>query len=125
MLLPDNILKQDSVLARLVKDIDEDDWKDAVQIIGWMYQYYNTEPKQAVFDGLKKNVKITKEKFPPRHSSSPDWIVRYMVENSLGRLWLETHPNPALKGNWKYYLDEAEQTPEVAEKLRVLRCSRP
>ena len=126
MLLPDNILKQDSVLARLVKDIDEDDWKDTVQIIGWMYQYYNTEPKQAVFDGLKKNVKITKEKIPAATQLfTPDWIVRYMVENSLGRLWLETHPNPALKGNWKYYLDEAEQTPEVAEKLRVLRSQSP
>ena len=126
MLLPNNILKQDSVLARLVKDIDEDDWKDAVQIIGWMYQYYNTEPKQAVFDGLKKNVKITKEKIPAATQLfTPDWIVRYMVENSLGRLWLETHPNAALKANWKYYLDEAEQTPEVAERLRVLRSQSP
>ena len=126
MLLPNNILKQDSILARLVKDIDEDDWKDAVQIIGWMYQYYNTEPKQAVFDGLKKNVKITKEKIPAATQLfTPDWIVRYMVENSLGRLWLETHPNAELKANWKYYLDEAEQTPEVAEKLRVLRSQSP
>lgn len=126
MLLPNNILKQDSVLARLVKDIDEDDWKDAVQIIGWMYQYYNTEPKQAVFDGLKKNIKITKEKIPAATQLfTPDWIVRYMVENSLGRLWLESHPNPKLKTNWKYYLDEAEQTPEVAEKLRVLRSQSP
>lgn len=126
MLLPNNILKQDSILARLVKDIDEDDWKDAVQIIGWMYQYYNTEPKQAVFDGLKKNVKITKEKIPAATQLfTPDWIVRYMVENSLGRLWLESHPNPTLKANWKYYLDEAEQTPEVAERLRVLRSQSP
>ena len=126
MLLPNNILKQESVLAHLVKDIDEDDWKDAVQIIGWMYQYYNTEPKQAVFDGLKKNVKITKEKIPAATQLfTPDWIVRYMVENSLGRLWLESHPNDALKANWKYYLDEAEQTPEVAEKLRVMRSQSP
>lgn len=126
MLLPNNILKQDSVLARLVKDIDEDDWKDAVQIIGWMYQYYNTEPKQAVFDGLKKNVKITKEKIPAATQLfTPDWIVRYMVENSLGRLWLESHSNPKLQENWKYYLDEAEQTPEVAESLRVLRSQSP
>lgn len=126
MLLPNNILKQESVLAHLVKDIDEDDWKDAVQIIGWMYQYYNTEPKQAVFDGLKKNVKITKEKIPAATQLfTPDWIVRYMVENSLGRLWLESHPNPTLKANWKYYLDEAEQTPEVAEKLRVVRSQSP
>ena len=126
MLLPNNILKQDSILARLVKDIDEEDWKDAVQIIGWMYQYYNTEPKQAVFYGLKKNVKITKEKIPAATQLfTPDWIVRYMVENSLGRLWLESHPNAALKANWKYYLEEAEQTPEVAEKLRVVRLQSP
>ena len=126
MLLPNNILKPDSVLGRLVTDIPEEDWKDAVQIIGWMYQYYNTEPKQAVFDGLKKNVKITKEKIPAATQLfTPDWIVRYMVENSLGRLWLESHPNDALKANWKYYLDEAEQTPEVAEKLRVMRSQSP
>ena len=126
MLLPNNILKSDSVLGRLVTDIPEEDWKDAVQIIGWMYQYYNTEPKQAVFDGLKKNIKITKEKIPAATQLfTPDWIVRYMVENSLGRLWLESHPNDALKANWKYYLDEAEQTPEVAENLRILRSQSP
>jgi len=126
MLLPNNILKPDSVLGRLVTDIPEEDWKDAVQIIGWMYQYYNTEPKQAVFDGLKKNIKITKEKIPAATQLfTPDWIVRYMVENSLGRLWLESHPNDALKANWKYYLDEAEQTPEVAENLRILRSQSP
>lgn len=126
MLLPNNILKQDSVLARLVRDIPEEDWRDAVQIIGWLYQYYNTEPKQAVFDGLKKNVKITKEKIPAATQLfTPDWIVRYMVENSLGRLWIESHPNDALKANWRYYLDEAEQTPEVAERLNVLRSQSP
>ena len=126
MLLPNNILKPDSVIGRLVTDIPEEDWKDAVQIIGWMYQYYNIEPKQAVFDGLKKNVKITKDKIPAATQLfTPDWIVRYMVENSLGRLWLESHPNDALKANWKYYLDEAEQAPEVAEKLRILRSQSP
>ena len=146
MLLPNNILKQDSVLARLVKDIPEEDWKDQVQIIGWLYQYYNTEPKQAVFDGLKKNIKITKEKIPAATQLfTPDWIVRYMVENSLGRLWLETleaqktfdwsHLNwanfswgadtspkqEALKKEWKYYLDEAPQEQEVAKQLYELR----
>lgn len=126
MLLPNNILKPDSVLGRLVTDIPEEDFRDAVQIIGWMYQYYNTEPKQEVFDGLKKNIKITKEKIPAATQLfTPDWIVRYMVENSLGRMWLESHPNKAMKANWKYYLDEAEQTPEVAEKLRVLRSQSP
>lgn len=126
MLLPDNILKPEGIIGRLVLDIPEEDWKDAVQIIGWMYQYYNTEPKQAVFNGLKKNIKITKEKIPAATQLfTPDWIVRYMVENSLGRLWLESHPNDALKANWKYYLDEAEQPPEVAERLRVLRAQSP
>ena len=75
---------------------------------------------------MKKNVKITKEKIPAATQLfTPDWIVRYMVENSLGRLWLESHPNDVLKANWKYYLDEAKQTPEVAEKLRILRSQSP
>ncbi|AIQ62426.1 type II deoxyribonuclease [Paenibacillus stellifer] len=122
MLLPNNILKPEGVIGRLVKDIPEEDFRDAVQIIGWLYQYYNTEPKQAVFDGLKKNIKITKENIPAATQLfTPDWIVRYMVENSLGRLWLESRPDSSLRANWKYYLDEAEQTPEVAERLRVLR----
>ncbi len=126
MLLPNNILKPESVIGRLVKDIPEEDFRDAVQIIGWLYQYYNTEPKQAVFDGLKKNVKISKENIPAATQLfTPDWIVRYMVENSLGRLWLESHPHSGLKAHWKYYLDEAEQTPEVAEQLRVLRSRSP
>ncbi len=126
MLLPNNILKPEGVIGRLVKDIPEEDFRDAVQIIGWLYQYYNTEPKQAVFDGLKKNVKISKENIPAATQLfTPDWIVRYMVENSLGRLWLESHPNAAVKVNWKYYLDEAEQTPDVAEHLRVLRSQSP
>jgi hypothetical protein len=126
MLLPNNILKPEGVIGRLVRDIPEEDFRDAVQIIGWLYQYYNTEPKQEVFDGLKKNIKITKEKIPAATQLfTPDWIVRYMVENSLGRLWLESHPNDTLKANWKYYLDEAEQTPDVAEQLRVLRSQSP
>ena len=122
MLLPSNILKPESVIGRLVKDIPEEDFRDAVQIIGWLYQYYNTEPKQAVFDGLKKNIKISKENIPAATQLfTPDWIVRYMVENSLGRLWMESHPTSPLRADWKYYLDEAEQTPKVAERLRVLR----
>lgn len=126
MLLPNNILKTDSVLGRLVSDIiPEETWKDAVQIIGWMYQYYNTEPKAAVF-ARPKTAKIKREEVPAATQLfTPDWIVRYMVENSLGRLWLENHPNDTLKANWKYYLDEAEQTPEVAEKLRVLWSQSP
>ena len=122
MLLPNNILRQDSVLGHMVSDIPEEDWQDAVQIIGWLYQYYNTELKDDTFAQLKKNVKITKERIPAATQLfTPDWIVRYMVENSLGRLWLEGHPNAELLGGWKYYLDEAEQEPEVESQLAKLR----
>ena len=122
MLLPNNILRQDSVLGHMVSDIPEEDWQDAVQIIGWLYQYYNTELKDDTFAQLKKNVKITKERIPAATQLfTPDWIVRYMVENSLGRLWLEGHPNAELRGGWKYYLDEADQEPEVEAQLAKLR----
>ena len=122
LLLPNNILKQDSVLGHMVADIPEADWQYAVQIIGWLYQYYNTELKDDTFALLKKNVKITKERIPSATQLfTPDWIVRYMVENSLGRLWLEGHPNAELHDGWKYYLDEAEQEPEVEAQLAKLR----
>ena len=122
MLLPNNILRQDSVLGHMVSDIPEENWQDAVQIIGWLYQYYNTELKDDTFAQLKKNVKITKERIPAATQLfTPDWIVRYMVENSLGRLWLEGHPNAELHDGWKYYLDEAEQEPEVEAQLTKLR----
>lgn len=122
MLLPNNILRQDSVLGHMVSDIPEEDWQDAVQIIGWLYQYYNTELKDDTFAQLKKNVKITKERIPAATQLfTPDWIVRYMVENSLGRLWLEGHPNAELRGGWKYYLDEAKQEPDVEDQLAKLR----
>ena len=122
MLLPNNILRQDSVLGHMVSDIPEEDWQDAVQIIGWLYQYYNTELKDDTFAQLKKNVKITKERIPAATQLfTPDWIVRYMVENSLGRLWMEGHPNAELRGGWKYYLDEAKQEPDVEDQLAKLR----
>ncbi len=122
LLFPDNILREGSVIEQMVTAIPEEDWKDQVQIIGWLYQYYNTEPKDKVFADLKKNIKITKEKIPAATQLfTPDWIVHYMVENSLGRLWLEGHPNAGLKSEWKYYLDEAEQEPEVQAKLAEIR----
>ena len=125
LLFPNNMLRPDSVLGRMVADIPEEDWTDQVQIIGWLYQYYNTELKAETFDLLKKNVKVTKERIPSATQLfTPDWIVRYMVENSLGRLWLEGHPNQALRESWKYYLDEAEQEPEVEAQLVVLRSQR-
>lgn len=117
---------QDGVVYHLVHDIDEDEFNiekgGQVEIIGWLYQYYNTEPKDEAFALLKKNVKITKERIPAATQLfTPDWIVRYMVENSLGRLWLEDHPNDALKSGWKYYLDEAKQEADVQAQLEKIR----
>jgi hypothetical protein len=118
LLLPDNLLREGSVIEQMVSMIPEEDWTDQVQIIGWLYQYYNTEPKDKVFADLKKNIKITKENIPAATQLfTPDWIVHYMVENSLGRLWLEGHPNDDLKSEWKYYLDEAEQEAGVQIQL--------
>ena len=142
LLLPDNLLREGSVIQQMIELIPEDDWKDAVQIIGWLYQYYNSEKKDDVFAALKKNVKITKENIPAATQLfTPDWIVRYMVENSLGRLWLEGHPDVKSQllpteeeqsayaaGNrdpedtkWHYYLEEAEQEPEVQAQLVEIR----
>lgn len=122
LLLPDNLLREGSVIEQMISTIPEEDWQDAVQIIGWLYQYYNAEKKDEVFAALKKNVKITKENIPAATQLfTPDWIVRYMVENSLGRLWVEGHPNDELKSGWKYYLEEAEQEPEVQAQLVEIR----
>ena len=119
LLLNISVIDKEGVVYHLIHDISEDDFNiekgGQVEIIGWMYQYYNTEPKNEAF---AKNGKITKEEIPAvTQLFTPDWIVRYMVENSLGRLWIEGHPNDLLKSKWKYYLDEAEQEPEVQEEL--------
>ena len=121
------------VVYRLVNEVDER-WFDIhatdedgkplgqVQIMGWMYQYYNTEPKDKVFADLKKNIKISKQNIPAATQLfTPDWIVRYMVENSLGRLWAEGHPDFD-KSEWKYYLDEAPQEPQVEQQLKDIRA---
>ncbi len=122
LLFPDNLLREGSVAEQLVTAIPEADWTDQVQIIGWLYQYYNTEPKDRVFANLKKNIKIGKDDIPAATQLfTPDWIVRYMVENSLGRLWVEGHPDDELKANWKYYLEEAQQGPEVEAQLAEIR----
>ena len=122
LLFPDNLLRAGSVIQQMIELIPEEDWKDAVQIIGWLYQYYNSEKKDDVFAALKKNVKITKENIPAATQLfTPDWIVRYMVENSLGRLWVEGHPNDELKSRWKYYLEEARQEPDVQAQLAEIR----
>jgi hypothetical protein len=138
LLLPDKLLVEGSVIRDLVEEIEEYDWKielneeeqkqeaekgeHGIEIIGWLYQYYISEKKDEVFAGLKKNKKITKENIPAATQLfTPKWIVKYMVENSLGRLWLESHPNEELKAQWKYYLEEAEQEPEVRKKLDELK----
>jgi len=138
LLLPDNLLREGSVIEQMISQIPEDNWQDAVQIIGWLYQYYNSEKKDGVFAALKKNVKITKENIPAATQLfTPDWIVRYMVENSLGRLWVEGHPDTKTQllptpeeqaayiagsrdpedTKWHYYLEEAQQEPQVQAQL--------
>ncbi|MBR4985022.1 MAG: BREX-1 system adenine-specific DNA-methyltransferase PglX, partial [Proteobacteria bacterium] len=122
LLFPDHLLLEDSVIAQMVAWIPEDDWKDQVQIIGWLYQYYNTEPKDEVFANLKKNIKISKEKIPAATQLfTPDWIVRYMVENALGRLWAQGHDAHDLIPNWRYFLEEAAQDPAVEAQLAEIR----
>jgi type II restriction/modification system DNA methylase subunit YeeA len=140
LLLPDKLLAEGSVIRDLVEEIEEYDWKielneeekkeeaekgeHGIEIIGWLYQYYISEKKDEVFAGLKKNKKITKENIPAATQLfTPKWIVKYMIENSLGRLWLESHPNEELKAQWKYYLEEAEQEPEVQKQLDALKDS--
>ena len=137
LLLPDYLLREGSVIEQMINLIPEENWKDQVQIIGWLYQYYNTEPKDKVFADLKKNIKISKENIPAATQLfTPDWIVHYMVENSLGRLWLEGHPSARDKylpdhnadgsvcvkeGKWNYCLEEAEQEPAVEAQLAEIR----
>ena len=122
LLFPRNLLREDSVIAKMITEIPEEDWRDQVQIIGWLYQYYNTEPKDKVFADLKKNIKISAQAIPAATQLfTPDWIVRYMVENSLGRLWAEGHGKPD-DADWKYYLDEAEQEDSVKAELEKIRA---
>ena len=150
LLLALSFTDKDGVVCHLVNDIPESDWQDAVQIVGWLYQYYNTEPKEQVFANLKKNIKISKENIPAATQLfTPDWIVRYMVENSLGRLHVESVVNSQWSGasgqwseenekeriekekeiaeqmGWKYYLPEAEQSSVVREQCSVIsgQCS--
>lgn len=128
----------DGIIYHLVNDIEEVDFRindemytndgkikadGQVEIIGWLYQYYNIEPKAAVFSraGGKK---ISKEEIPAATQLfTPDWIVRYMVENSLGRIWIEGHPDNSLKDTWRYYIDEAEQEADVVAKLEEIKST--
>ena len=141
LLLPEGLLKEDSVIRLMIDTVPEEDWRDAVQIIGWLYQYYNSEKKDEVFAALKKNVKITKDNIPAATQLfTPDWIVRYMVENSLGRTYIRykmsvtsgqwtvvseeerqaKEKEIAESLGWKYYLPEAKQTEEVRKQLNQL-----
>ena len=130
MLLNISFTNEDDVIRMLVDGIDEKDFNittvdedgkvaGQVEIIGWLYQYYNTEPKNKAF---AKKTKITKEEVPAvTQLFTPDWIVRYMVENSLGRMWVEGHPDDELKSKWKYYLDEAKQEESVQQELDKIK----
>lgn len=131
MLLNISFTNEDDVIRMLVDSIDEKDFNittvdedgkaaGQVEILGWLYQYYNTEPKNKAF---AKKTKITKEEVPAvTQLFTPDWIVRYMVENSLGRMWVEGHPDDELKSKWKYYLDEAEQEESVQQELNKIKA---
>ena len=119
LLFPDNLLREGSVVEQMIAMIPQEDWTDQVQIIGWLYQYYIAEPKDERINA-RKQYKDEDIPFVTQLFTS-DWIVRYMVENSLGRLWLEGHPNDNLKAGWEYYLDEAKQEPEVQAQLDEIR----
>ena len=122
LLIPISFTDEEGIVHKLVNDIDENDFREQVEIIGWLYQYYISEKKDEVFAALKKNKKITKENIPASTQLfTPDWIVKYMVENSLGRLWLEGHPNEELQNSWKYYLEEAKQEAEVQAEIDRIR----
>ncbi len=121
LLLPASLLHADSLINKLGKELDDENFEH-VEVIGWLYQYYISEKKDEVFAGLKKKKKITKENIPAATQLfTPHWIVRYMVENSLGHMWLESYPGSELKEDMKYYVEPAEQEPEVQAKLEELR----
>lgn len=124
LLLPGNLLKEDGVLARLIKDIPEEDWNDknensdeptnAITIIGWMYQYYISKRHDEVINILKGTVK--KEDIPAATELfTTDWVVRYMVDNSLGRYWIERNPDSGLKGKLKFLATNKDGTLPIVE----------
>lgn len=134
LLLNISYTDQDGLIYKLVHDIPEDNFDvnavdeegkpvGQVEIIGWLYQYYNTELNNIVYDGSYSKKKLSKEWIPAATTIyTPDWVVKYMVENSLGRLWYEGHPESTLlKENWKYYLDEAQQEEAVQAELTNIK----
>ena len=122
LLLNISFTNEDGIVRQLIDTIPEEDFSSQVEIIGWLYQFYNSELKDETFANLKKRIKISKERIPAATQLfTPDWIVKYMVENSVGRLWLEGHPNNDLKSKWKYFVEEAQQEPEVEQQLISIR----
>jgi hypothetical protein len=115
LLLPDNLLLSDSVVAKLVQAIPEDDWAE-VEIIGWLYQFYISEKKDQVIGKVVKSEDIP----AATQLFTPNWIVQYLVQNSVGRLWLMANPASTLASQWPYYIQPAEQTPEVQAQLDAL-----
>lgn len=124
LLLPLDLLSEESIVTNIQRGIQKEDCKD-VEVIGWLYQYYISEKKDEVFAGLKKNKKITKENIPAATQLfTPEWIVRYMVENSLGRLWLNNFPQSTLKGSMEYFV-EADKEKDILkitdpEEIKVM-----
>lgn len=107
LLLPEGLLRQGSVVQRLVNDIPEEDWREGVEIVGWMYQYYVSERKDEVFASFKKGKKADAGAIAPATQLfTPDWIVRYLTENSLGRLWVQSRPESRLVEQMPYYIPD-------------------
>lgn len=121
LLLPNDLLQDNGIIKDLITLIPEEAWDD-IEIVGWLYQFYVSEEKDQIFSDLKKNKKIGKQSIgPATQLFTPKWIVEYLVDNSLGRLWLENNASSNLKDKLHYYLDAAEQTPEVMEQLAALK----
>ncbi|EED5760876.1 BREX-1 system adenine-specific DNA-methyltransferase PglX, partial [Salmonella enterica subsp. enterica serovar Derby] len=115
LLLPDNLTRTDSILRGLVDGIPEEDWQE-VEVIGWLYQFYISEKKDAVIGKVVKSEDIP----AATQLFTPNWIVQYLVQNSVGRQWLQTYPDSPLKSKMDYYIEPAEQTPEVQAQLAAI-----
>lgn len=121
LLLPDYLLREGSIVFELINSISENEWTDQVQIIGWLYQYYNSEPKDKVFAAMKKNIKVTKENIPAATQLfTPDWVVRYMVENSLGRFWYEGHLDTCITNDLMYFQKPLSQCDELDSTMESI-----
>jgi hypothetical protein len=115
LLLPDTLLHSDSLIRKLVNGIDEEDWQE-VEIIGWLYQFYISEKKDQVIGKVVKSEDIP----AATQLFTPNWIVKYLVQNSLGRQWMATYPDSPLRQQMEYYIEPAEQTLEVQAQLKAI-----